>query len=264
MYQRCSFINLENMTHNKVATCEEQFHAQPERNQAPVNGSVLILWGKHENLFNQCKKVPSSRRGRSWKLKPGVYAAAEKDLTQDWVPDAEPEEPPAPEAAAAAAAVLEPCQMDAAADERDAEQEEHKQQDQADPALARASRPHRACAVRKRKGVDAGSCSNEGDDDAVLQSDDDDADDGDFGGGDEAMEQDESEQEAEDSADEDMEPESAPIPSACTAAAGRRASSAKTKSPARSRPDSSVVAARRQTRSPARTAKRARRSRQEV
>jgi hypothetical protein len=263
MYKRCSFINQENMTHNKVATGEEQFRAQPERSQAPVNGSVLILWGKYVDLFNQSQKVPSSRQGKSWKLKQGVYVAAEKDLTQDWVPDADGEEPAAPEAAAAAAAaadVPEPMDMEEAACEEHGVQEEHRQQDRVEPAPARALQPHRACAARKRKIVDAGSSSDCSDDDVVLQSDDEDANERNFGSDDNAMQQEESEREAEESADEDMKPRSAPIPSTCTAAAGRCATAARRT--ARPHRDSTIGAAHREARTPARMAKRARRGRQ--
>jgi len=83
MYSCCSFINRELIRPSHPATIQQQFDEQQSQNQAAVNGSVLILWGKQQQLLNQSRDVPSSRGGKSWKLKDPIHQAVHKDLTQD-------------------------------------------------------------------------------------------------------------------------------------------------------------------------------------
>ena len=83
-YRTFSFINTEHLTHGKTETLDEQFRAQADAgHQLSVSGSTLVLWGPLAELFNKSCKAPSSRAGKSWKLKDAVYHAVFKDLTQD-------------------------------------------------------------------------------------------------------------------------------------------------------------------------------------
>jgi len=102
MYSSCSFINRELIKLNHPATMQQQFNEQQPQNQNAINGSVLILWGKQQQLLNQSRDVPSSRGGKSWKLKDPMHQAVQKDLTQDADAHARSAAPVAPAAAAAA------------------------------------------------------------------------------------------------------------------------------------------------------------------
>jgi hypothetical protein len=83
MYESCSFINKEHDGKNRLQSTSKQFDDQDELDREPIGGAVLIVWGALADLFNKCKGVPSSRAGKSWRLKEPIHKAVLKDVTQD-------------------------------------------------------------------------------------------------------------------------------------------------------------------------------------